>query len=116
MYSFVGIATTSCTIYLKLLFLPLLVIITLNIIQMFLTLFIKPMHAYLIIVGLLTVGILTDAPIAVSRLSMVTFSKIFYENGYNEEIGLIICFIFIVSLIVGGGLLFKRYDILPDRE
>ncbi len=116
MYSFVGIAVTSCTVHLKLLFLPLLVIITLNVIQMFLTLFIKPMHAYLLIVGLLTVGILTDVPIAVSRLSMVTFSRIFYENGYNEEIGLIICFILIVSLIVGGGLLFKRYDILPDRE
>jgi hypothetical protein len=116
MYSFIGITKASGIVHLKLFLLPLLVIITLNMIQMFLTLFIKPMHAYLIIVGLLTVGILTDMPIAISRLSMVTFSKIFYENGYNEETGLIICCIFIISTIIGGSLLFKRYDILPDRE
>lgn len=74
------------------------------------------MYGYLLIVGILILGILTDIPLAFSRCGMITFSDYFFEDGYHISIGLAICLILIMASILIGTLYFKKYDILPDKE
>ncbi|MCM1227216.1 MAG: hypothetical protein NC320_07300 [Clostridium sp.] len=116
MYTFIGINEINFIQSMFLALSPLLVICTLNMIQMLLSLFTKPMYSYLIIIGILAMGVLTDFPVSVSRLSMITFSNQFFKNGYNIQAGTIICFSVIAVLILIGSIYFKHYDILPDKE
>ena len=115
-YTFTGISELNIFQELWMLFSPMLVICTFNMIQMILCLFIKPMYGYLLIVGILILGILTDIPLAFSRCGMITFSDYFFEDGYHISIGLAICLILIMASILIGTLYFKKYDILPDKE
>ena len=114
--TFTGISELNIFQELWMLFSPMLVICTFNMIQMILCLFIKPMYGYLLIVGILILGILTDIPLAFSRCGMITFSDYFFEDGYHISIELAICLILIMASILIGTLYFKKYDILPDKE
>ena len=115
-YTFTGISELNIFQELWMLFSPMLVICTFNMIQMILCLFMKPMYGYLLVVGILILGILTDIPLAFSRCGMITFSDYFFEDGYHISIGLAICLILIMASILIGTLYFKKYDILPDKE
>lgn len=95
---------------------PMVVICTLNMLQMLLCLFCKPMYSYLMIIGILLFGVLVDIPAAFSRCAMTTMNNWFFEDGYPTVIGLAVCVILTVVAMVIGTLYFKRYDILPDKE
>ncbi len=115
-YSYVGITEMNTLYVLSIIFMPLIVICTLNMIQMLLSLVIKPMYSYLVIIGLVVIGIISDSPIAFTRIGMVTFNNIFFDNAYNEILGICICAIINIICIVTGILYFKRYDIIPDKD
>lgn len=115
-YTFVGVSEPDIFQQLCMLLAPMLVICTLNMIQMIFCLFIKPMYSYLIIIGILLLGILTDIPLAFSRCGMITFSDWFFEDGYHLPIGLFICLLLITASIITGTVCFKKYNILPDKE
>lgn len=95
---------------------PMLVLCTLNMLQMLLCLFCKPMYSYLISIGVLMFGVLDDTPAAFSRCAMTTRSDWFYEEAYPAMTGMWICLGLIAAVIIAGALYFKRYDILPDKE
>lgn len=115
-YTYIGISELNIFQGVSILIAPIFVICTLNMIQMILCLFLKPMYSYLIIIGVLLFGILTDIPIAFSRCGMLTFSNCFFQDGYQTELGFVICLTLITGSILIGNLYFRRYDILPDKE
>ncbi len=115
-YSFNGIPELSLLQKILMLLAPMAVICTLNMIQMLLCLFCKPMYSYLIIIGILLFGVLADTPVAFSRCAMTTMNNWFFEDGYPIVIGLAVCVLLTVAAMLIGTLYFKRYDILPDKE
>lgn len=116
LYNYIGISELSLKNILSILLMPLIVISTLNILQMLLCLFIKPMYGYLLIIGIVTFGIISDSPLAISRTGMVTFNNMYFENAYNEKIGLIICVLINIICVVTGTIYFKKYDIIPSPD
>ena len=115
-YEFVGISEMNFLNALSIVFLPLIVICTLNMIQMLLCLFVKPMYSYLIIIGLIVVGMISDSPLAFTRLGMVTFNTTYFKTAYHEITGTWICLVINIICIIIGMLYFKRYDIIPDKD
>lgn len=115
-YNYIGISELSLKNILSILLMPLIVISTLNILQMLLCLFIKPMYGYLLIIGIVTFGIISDSLLAISRTGMVTFNNMYFENAYNEKIGLIICVLINIICVVTGTIYFKKYDIIPSPD
>lgn len=115
-YFFNNIPDLSMSQKITLLLAPLAVICTLNMIQMLLCLFIKPMYSYMISIGLLMLGVLTDSPVAFSRSAMLTMNSWLMEKGYPLVTGLIICGLITLVSVTVGTLYFKRYNILPDKE
>lgn len=115
-YEFVGISEMNFLNALSIVFLPLIVICTLDMIQMLLCLFVKPMYSYLIIIGLIVVGMISDSPLAFTRLGMVTFNTTYFKTAYHEITGTWICLVINIICIIIGMLYFKRYDIIPDKD
>lgn len=115
-YDYVGITEIKVLHILSIIFSPLIAICTLNMIQMILCLFIKPMYGYFIIIGLLVIGIITDSPLAFTRIGMVTFSNTYFDNAYSTTEGLWICIAINILCMIIGKLYFKIYDILPDKD
>ena len=115
-YSYIGIAQLSLKHILSILLMPLIVISALNMIQMLLCLFIKPMYGYLLIIGVVTFGIISDSPVAISRIGMVTFNNMYFESAYNEVMGILICTAINIICIIIGTVYFKKYDIIPSQD
>lgn len=115
-FIFTGLPELSAAKRICMLLSPMLVICTLNMIQMLMCLLFKPMYSYLAVVGVVLAGVITDVPIAFSRLSMTTMSDWFFKDGYPVEMGAVICLVIISAAIIAGIVYFRRYDILPDKE
>ncbi len=113
---YMGLPELGIVKRLCMLFAPMLVICALNMLQMVTCLFFKPMYGYLAMVGIVLAGIITDVPVAFSRLSMTTMYDWFLDGGYPAETGIIICLAIILGTIITGTLYFRKYDILPDKE
>lgn len=95
---------------------PFMVVWTLNMLQMFLSLFIKPIYSFLISLVLIVAGTLSDTPLAFSRCSMLLYSNNYIDGAYDTRKGIIICLIIIASAIAAGMCFFKKANILPDKE
>ncbi len=115
-YSFIGVNEASTFQIINIILAPMFVICTLNILQMTISLFVKPMFSYLIVLGVLMLGVISDKVYAFSRYSMITFSGLFYEDGYNLMAGFLTCFILIMITTLTGYIYIKKYNILSDRE
>ena len=95
---------------------PLIVICTLNIFQMTLSLFIKPLYSFFITLGVLLLSVFVDWLAIFPRTAMMTFSNHYHQNGYNIKIGWIVCIAVIFASVIIGRVWFKRYDILPQKN
>lgn len=95
---------------------PAVVLCTLNMLQMLLCLICKPMHGYLIVVGMLSISLLADSPVAFPRCAMIPMNIWFYQDSFSPFAGLAVCLLLILACMILGALYFRRYDILPDKE
>ena len=95
---------------------PFAVICALNMIEMLLCLFFKPIYSYLVSIALIIAGTFTDTAISFTRCAMLLYNRDYFEKGYNTHTGIIICLIIIPAAIIIGGTYFKRANILPDKE
>lgn len=102
-------------VYVILLF-PLLISIGLNLLQMTLSLFIKPLYSF----GFMGVILLSSAyllnPYLPGNYSMPIRSNLVIENGFSFSNGLVMSFILIFTSIIIGSFYFRRYDILDMEE
>ncbi len=114
-YSYNGgdVSTIQCaTVVLS----PFIVLCTLNMLQMVMCLFFKPMYSYFVTVCIVMLGMITDIPVAFSRTAMMPKTDIFLNGAYRVNGGIVICVVLIVTVVIGGILYFKRYNILPHKE
>lgn len=95
---------------------PLILLITLNLMQMMLSLIIKPAYSIVITMGILLIGLFIDNVYAFSRMGMCMMSNIYYTDGYDLIKGSIVCIVIIITSISLGACIFERYDILPGKE
>lgn len=115
-YQYDGFEKWTISNMISIIICPMITICALNMMQLFFSLFIKPMYGYLAIIGFLSFGIITDSPIAFTRLSMVIFSDLFYHSAYNRTVGIICSICLIIFCTLFGLLYFRKYDIIPDKD
>lgn len=95
---------------------PYLVICTLNMIQMILCLYLKPIFSYIIPSIIIMAATYTDSSIIFTRFGMLLYTQNYFVNGYSTFIGIVICLLIIIMSIIWGEKHFKVANILPDKE
>lgn len=106
--------TFSINLTYTILFLPILTSIGLNLLQMTLSLFVKPLYSF----GLLAVIMLSSAYILIPYLpgnyAIPIRSEYVVENGITDSNGIIMFLLLVVFSFMIGSIYFKRYDILDE--
>lgn len=96
----------------EILVLPPLVMIAVNLMQMTLSLFVRPIYSYIITGALLLASTYYQSPFLIGNYAMPIRSSRMVENGVNPIYGVLLSVgIATISYLVGL-LYFKRYDIL----
>ena len=115
-YNSSGIQSLSSEQVFFLLLCPLLSTTALSMLQMILSLLMKPLFSFAVTVILLLGGITFDQTVFFTRTSMICFNTFFYSDGYSIMSGLCICFLIILASALIGFAIFKCYDIMPERN
>lgn len=97
------------------LLLPLLVMIGLNLLQMTLSLFIKPFYSFMAIAAILLLSAYYLSPFCIGNYAMPLRSHLLVSNGVGLNTGILISSILIVASVVIGGLVFRKRDILKGE-
>ena len=115
-YTYKGAETVKGIDLLMFIISPLAVICTLNVLQMTISLIIKPIYSFFLSLGILLLSAFVDWVIAFPRTAMLPFTSHYQMNGYNMKIGLLICGIVLILSVMVGRIWFKRYDVLPSKN
>ena len=91
---------------------PVLIAIAVNIFQMTLSLFIKPMFSFLVTATILLSSCYLLSPFFIGNYAMVTRSDTIITNGCNFDIGIFVAVTIILLSAVAGIFRFNRYDII----
>lgn len=95
---------------------PFMVICALNMLQMVICLFIKPIYSYIVPAVIIMFATYTDSPIVFTRCGMILYNRDYYADGYSTHTGIVICLIIVLVSFIIGGVYFKKANILPDKE
>ena len=98
------------------LLLPLLTLVTINQIQMTLSLYVKPILSFLICISLLVIAVYVSTPFAVGNGAMVIRSGYLSESGIDPGIACMVCVVTYLACVVLGTIRFKHTDILGIEE
>lgn len=96
--------------------LPFLTVFAINIVQMVLCLFTKPIISYLVCMLFMVFAVYCNSPFALGNGAMLVRNEIFVENGYNISTAIAVCVGIAVMSIIVGYIKFRRYDILGVDE
>ena len=96
------------------LLLPPLVSAAINMLQMFLGLFLKPMLSFCVTSGLLILSAYFKSALAIGNYAMILRSSIVLEDGVQIGTGTILLIAIILFSALGGEYYFRRHDILPQ--
>ncbi|UJW58020.1 hypothetical protein HXZ66_11695 [Bacillus sp. A116_S68] len=106
--------TFSAPLVYIILFFPLFISMALNLLQMTLVLFIKPLYSF----GVMAVTLLASAylltPFLPGNYAMPIRSEHVVENGVQAGGGVMMVLILIATSFIAGCIYFRRYDILND--
>lgn len=98
------------------LLLPLLTLVTINQVQMTLSLYVKPILSFLICISLLVIAVYVSTPFAVGNGAMVIRSGYLSESGIDPGIACMVCVVTYLACVVLGTIRFKHTDILGIEE
>lgn len=98
------------------LLLPLLTLVTINQIQMTLSLYVKPILSFLICISLLVIAVYASTPFAIGNGAMVIRSSYLSESGVDPGIACVVCIVAYLACVVLGTIRFKHTDILGIEE
>lgn len=96
--------------------LPLLTLVTLSLLQMMLSLFLKPILSFMICISLLVIGIYTDSSYAIGCGAMVVRSRLLTDGGVDPVVAGAVCIVVLAVSVVLGVIRFKHTDILGMVE
>jgi hypothetical protein len=91
---------------------PILISVALNLLQMTISLFIKPIFSFLLMSVILISSSYLMSNSMLGNYGMIFRSNIVLKNGLNFEPGIYISLIIIVLSIIIGMFKFKKYDII----
>jgi hypothetical protein len=91
---------------------PILISVALNLLQMTISLFIKPIFSFLLMSVILISSAYLMSNSMLGNYGMIFRSNIVLENGLNFEFGIYISLIIIALSIIIGMFKFKKYDII----
>ncbi len=92
--------------------LPVIICVMNNLLQLFLSLFIKPFFSFIFTVSYTIASAYYLKSIMLGNYAMIARSNIFIDNGVNFTDGLIISLGVILVVIISGAILFSKQDIL----
>lgn len=98
------------------LLLPLLTLVTINQIQMTLSLYVKPILSFLICISLLVIAVYVSTPFAVGNGAMVIRSGYLSESGIDPGFTCAVCVVIYIACVVLGTIRFQHTDILGIEE
>lgn len=107
-----NIALYPANIIKDLLLMPLLTMITISLLQMVLSLMVKPIYGFWASMACLLASAYYANPLMIANYAMAIRSDAVITNGINTELGIIIMIKLIISSVIIGGVIFNRYDIL----
>lgn len=93
---------------------PVILSVAINLFQMMLTLFFKPIFSYLFSCALFLTSSYLMSPIVLGNYGMVLRTKWINKQGVSPEVGIIICLAISGIAIIGGGIRFCNMDILNE--
>lgn len=97
---------------LTMLFLPILVSLGMNLFQMALSLFIKPMFSFFVTAFLMILSAYFTSPYLVGNYAMPLRYDVVMKGGVSANIGVIFLLVMVLGAVIGGSIRFHRYDIL----
>lgn len=97
-------------------FLPMAVCISISLLQMTLTLYMKPIFAYLIIVVYYVAGIYYSSPLFLSNYALSVRSSVIGIYNFRPETGLYLCTALGVASVAIGAIRIHRMDFLSFDE
>ncbi len=92
--------------------LPVIICVMNNLLQLFLSLFIKPFFSFIFTVSYTIASAYYLKSFMLGNYAMIARSNIFIDNGVNFTDGLIISLGVILVVIISGTILFSKQDIL----
>ena len=98
------------------LLLPLLTLVTINQVQMTLSLYVKPILSFLICIGLLVIAVYASSPFAVGNGAMVIRSSYLSKGGIDPGIACGVCIVTYLACMLLGTIRFRHTDILGIEE
>lgn len=97
------------------LLLPLLVMMGINLLQMTISLFLKPFYSFIVTTVILFLSTYYLSPFCIGNYAMPLRSHLLLANGVGLNTGILISSILIVASIIVGGLAFRKRDILKGE-
>ena len=92
--------------------LPVIICVMNNLLQLFLSLFVKPFFSFIFTVSYTIASAYYLKSFMLGNYAMIARSNIFIDNGVNFTDGLIISLSVILMVIISGTVLFSKQDIL----
>lgn len=94
----------------QLLILPVLFTFVLCVLQLVLSLLIKPIYSFFCLFLFMYISFFYSSPLLLSEYVKGSSSGVFYEQGVNQNIGLFFMFFVLICLIIIGIMIVKRKD------
>ena len=96
-----------------LILIQVLMMVTLNLLQMFVSMFFQPIIGFIISVAILVWSIFQTFPLAIGNYGMMQRNSLFYSDGLDFIFAIPLLCLLCLLIIAAGGIGIKRKDILP---
>lgn len=100
----------------KVILLPVVISVAMNLLQMTLTLFIPPVHSFIVNCGFMVASAYMMTVFFAYNFAMPLRYNWIYEGGFNYKYGYIVAAGIIVVSIITGLIRFKYYDIIKKED
>lgn len=100
----------------QILFMPILIVSALSVMQMTISLIIKPFFSFCISAGILVLSAYYLSPFLLGNYAMSQRSDLLIDNGVHMQTGIIFSLALLTLSCVVGLCIFMRYDILNKEE
>ena len=94
---------------------PIMLSVAVNMFQMMLTLFLKPMFSFLFSSALFLVSAYIMSPVMLGNYGMVLRMKWMNEQGVPQITGFLVCLLILGFSVLVGMVRFRRMDILNEE-
>ncbi len=111
----VGTKAAHASVILQLFLLPFLVVASIGLMQLTLSLIIKPVFSYCFSIAVLVASAYYMHPLLIGNYAMTIRSSVFAVNGMDECRGIIYTLLLSAVSVVAGTVIFNHYDVL-NRE